>query len=108
MKKEAVWGAAAPRMRTMLAGLLTNSCTWLKKLPARKVAKKMVSTCAGAPRVMHRVPAKHLSIHHAGAGARESSRKRALPQGRLGACLGTPLLVQGTLIPIVTDLPTGL
>ena len=47
MKKEAVWGAAAPRMRTMLAGLLTNSCTWLKKLPARKVAKKMVSTCTG-------------------------------------------------------------
>ena len=45
MKKEAVWGAAAPKMRTMLVGLFTNSCTWLKKLPARNVAKKMVSTC---------------------------------------------------------------
>ena len=60
MKKEAVWGAAAPRMRTMLAGLLTNSCTWLKKLPARKVAKKMVSTCTGTLDIACRVPAKHL------------------------------------------------
>ena len=63
MKKEAVWGAAAPRMRTMLAGLLTKSCTWLKKLPARKVAKKMVSTCTGTLELTCRVPAKHLQRH---------------------------------------------
>ena len=93
MKKEAVWGAAAPRMRTMLAGLLTNSCTWLKKLPARKVAKKMVSTCTGTLQVTCRVPAKHVPktscTWHRGKGK--------LPQGRRGAYLSTTLLVQNVL-----------
>ena len=45
MKKAAVCGAAAPRMRTMLVGALMNWLIWFRKEPAMKVAKNTVTTC---------------------------------------------------------------
>ena len=46
MKKAAGCGAAAPRMRTTLAGALMNWLIWFRKEPAMKVAKNTVTTCA--------------------------------------------------------------
>lgn len=45
MKKDAVCGAAAPKMRRMLFGALMNSWIWFKKDPATNVPKKIVTTC---------------------------------------------------------------
>lgn len=44
MKKEAVCGAAAPKMRRMLLGALMNSWIWFKNDPATNVPKKIVTT----------------------------------------------------------------